>query len=169
MTKGPRLPNESLRSTPRPLIASAAFCCQRWNEVRVSSSRALKISSIWVASSVRLIPSVPPSGIVSTDSASASETLAAAPSETGAASVPGSVPDVSSTKVSPSSVFCRRIARASSEIGANSGSISITASVVSFPLTRWSGGARSICFTLPTETPPIRTSDSSASCVASGK
>ena len=62
VTNGPRLPNASLRSRPRPSIAVAAFACQRWKEVRVSSSRALKISSICVASSVRLTPSVPPSG-----------------------------------------------------------------------------------------------------------
>ena len=55
------------------------------------------------------------------------------------------------------------------EIGANCGSISSSASVVSLPFTRLSGGASAIDFTLPTETPPIRTSDSSASWVASGK
>ena len=73
---GPRLPKASLRSRPRPWIAVAAFACQRWNEVRVSSSSALKISSIWVASSVRLTPSVPPSGTDSISSDSASETPA---------------------------------------------------------------------------------------------
>jgi hypothetical protein len=61
------------------------------------------------------------------------------------------------------------IARASELIGANSGSISSSAAVVSLPFTRVSGGASSIDFTLPTDTPPIRTSDSSASAVASGK
>ncbi len=71
--------------------------------------------------------------------------------------------------VSPTTVFWRRIARASDEIGANSGSSSISAAATSLPLTRNSGGASSIDFTLPTETPPIRTSASVASRVASGK
>ena len=82
---------------PRPSIAIAEFCCQRWNAARVSGSRALKISSIWVASSVREIPSVPPSGIDFTSLDPASEALAAAPSETGAELWSGLVPAVSST------------------------------------------------------------------------
>ncbi len=55
------------------------------------------------------------------------------------------------------------------EIGAYCGSISISASVVSLPSTRSDGGASWTVLTLPTETPPIRTSDSWASWVASGK
>jgi hypothetical protein len=95
-TNGPRFPKESFRSSPRSSIAIEELSIQRWNEVRVSSSRALKISSIWVASWVRLMPRLPPSSTVSTPFASASETLAAAPSETGVAFAPGSVPGVSS-------------------------------------------------------------------------
>ena len=71
--------------------------------------------------------------------------------------------------VSPSSVFWRRIASASSEIGAYSGSISMTASVTSLPLIRSDAGPTPVSFTLPTETPPIRTSDSTVSWAASGK
>ena len=49
------------------------------------------------------------------------------------------------------------------EIGAYCGSISITARVAS------SSGASSMSFTLPTVTPPIRTSPSFARLIASGK
>ena len=87
----------SFTSWPRPAMASATFSCQRWKAERVSVSSALKISSIWVAFRVCETPSVPPSSTDSIDSASASVTFDAAPSETGAASSPGSVPEVSST------------------------------------------------------------------------
>ena len=83
--------------------------------------------------------------------------------------MPGLLPAVSSMYVSPSSVFWRRIARASELIGANCGSISIVACVVSWPFTRLPSGASWIDLTVPTDTPPTRTSDSVASCVASGK
>ena len=115
-------------------------------------------------------PSVPPSSIGSIASASASVSLLAAPSDTGGASPSpllgaGGELDVGLAEQR----LLRRIACASLEIGANSGSISITASVVSLPSTRASSGARPTSLTLPTETPPIRTSDSTASWVASGK
>jgi hypothetical protein len=69
-------------------------------------------------------------------------------------------PGVSSTYVSPSRVFWRSIARVSAGIGAYWLSSSIEASASpSLP--------RLTDFTLPTETPEIRTSDSTASWVAS--
>ena len=94
---GPRLPKASLRSSPRPSTASAELCCQRWNAARVSSSSALKISSIWVASSVRLIPSVPPSGIDSIVLGSRVADVGVGAERDGRCVGPGSVPEVSST------------------------------------------------------------------------
>ena len=69
---GPRLPSASLRSTPRPLIAIAAPACQRWNDSRVCSSSALKMSSIWVVSRTWAASRWPPSGIGSAADAWAS-------------------------------------------------------------------------------------------------
>ena len=71
-------------------------------------------------------------------------------------------PGVSSTYVSPSSVFERRIARESLGIGAYRSSSWIVASVVS-------PGPSSSLTTLPTGTPEMRTSACWASCVASPK
>ena len=66
--------------------------------MRVCLSSALKISSICVASSVRLTPSVPPSGIdVDVLGLGVGDVGRRRPSETGAACCPGFVPEVSST------------------------------------------------------------------------
>ena len=62
------------------------------------------------------------------------------------------VPGVSSTYVSPSSVFWRRIALASVCSGAKRGSSSIVA-IVWLPL-----GSSFLKRTLPTDTPAVRTS-----------
>jgi hypothetical protein len=66
-------------------------------------------------------------------------------------------------KLSPSSVFWRRIARVSTGTGPYFGSNSISTSV-----TLPAGGSDSD-WTLPTLTPPIRTSDCFASVTASEK
>ena len=101
VANGPRLPSASFTSWPRPEIAPATFSCQRWKASLVSSSSALKISSIWVAFRVCDTASSPPSSIGSIASASASVALLEAPSATGGAPAlstsSGSVPDVSST------------------------------------------------------------------------
>jgi hypothetical protein len=101
----------------------------------------VKISSSSTVGVTWALLSVPPSGIVG---------------------LPG-LPGVSSTYVSPSSVFWRRIALAVLRTGANLGSSSIVASV------RFPFGSSSLPRTLPTRTPATRTSASRPSCVASGK
>ncbi len=60
---GPRLPNASFRSRPRPLIARPAFCIQDWNASRVGLSKPWKISSIWVSFWTCVWARCPPSGI----------------------------------------------------------------------------------------------------------
>ena len=73
------------------------------------------------------------------------------------------LPVVTSTYVSPSSVFWRRIARASAFIGAYFASSSIVVSSLPPP------GASSFLTTLPIRTPAVRTSAWSASVAASVK
>ena len=104
VVNGPRLPKESLRSRPRPLTAIAEFCIQRWKALRVSLVERLE------------------------DLVDLGRVLGLGARQAGrrrAAVGASSVPPVSSMKVSPSSVFWRRIARVSEGIGANFGSISI--------------------------------------------
>ena len=60
---GPRLPSASFRSRPRPSTAIPEFFIQSWKAWRVSSSRALKISSIWTCSTTWRRSRWPPSGI----------------------------------------------------------------------------------------------------------
>ena len=73
--KGPMLPSPSERSMPRPRRARAPVAERLRVAARVSSSKALRISSNWVASSTEPTPSSPPSGSGFAASASASETL----------------------------------------------------------------------------------------------
>ena len=108
--------------------------------MRVSGSSESKISSSWTLSLTWASASRPPSG-----------------------SFFAPCPGVSSTYVSPSSVFCRSFATVSACSGANSRSSSIVATV------RLRSPSTSSLRTLPTETPAIRTSASVASVVASGK
>ena len=88
---GPRLPSASLRLRPCPEIDSACVCIQSWKSARVLGSNAPRISSSSTVSDTCEAGSDPSSG------------------DCGAERLPG----VSSTNVSPSSVFWRRIARAS--------------------------------------------------------
>ena len=95
-TNSGRFPNSALMSAPRPWAAAAWDCIQVWKAARVSSSKERKISSSSTVAATAERGSVPPSG-----------------------SMPvRSLPAVRSTKVSPSSVFVRSIARASRGTGA---------------------------------------------------
>ncbi len=175
---GPRLPKASFRSRPRPLTASAEFCIQDWNASRVCWSNPWKISSIWVWFWTWVWARWPPSGIG----------CGASPPEIWPTSIVlGLGRGRSCCPAGRAGPGCRWSARrrsrraasssagspcASEEIGAYCGSISIVARVVlqvvgSF----WHSlsGARLMSLTLPTETPPIRTSASFESVIASGK
>ncbi len=105
-------------------------CIQVWNAARVAGSKVERIWSSWTVGAIWAWGSDPPS-----------RSLRALDD-----------PGESSTYVSPSNVFWRRIARVSAGRGANCGSISITARVS--PVCR----SRRTLTTLPTSTPEIRTS-----------
>gem|GEM_PF-6939347 len=138
-TKTGRLPSASDRSRPRPAPACAALAIHCWNVLRVFLSKI-------------------------ENSSSNSTACATWPSRSRAPSLmsgaPG-LPVVTSTYVSPSSVFWRRIARASAFIGAYFESSSIVASVL-LP-----SGASCFFTTRPIRTPAVRTSAWSASVGAS--
>ncbi len=140
--KPARLPSALFRSSGAvPEIVFEDSCTQERKAAFVAGSKMRRISSSSTVGSTCEFTSVPPS----------------------ASSPADGWPGVSSTKVSPSSVFWRRIARVSRGIGANFGSI--------FRITFVRLPALSSRFerTLPTVTPAIRTSAASASVVASGK
>ena len=127
-----------MTSRPCPSIATACVCIHSWNAARVFGSNVRRISSSSTVSEMLPSGSSPPSS------------SARAPS----------VPGVSSTYVSPSSVFCRRIACASE----GSGAYFERSSIVT--IERPVSVSGSIALTLPTGTPEIRTSASVASCDA---
>ncbi len=136
---GLRLPIAALRSTPRPRRASEASCIQVWNAARVGSSKARKISS----------------------SCTALETWAA-----GSVAVLGQHPvvrvaggelDVGLAEQRLLPQDRPRVGRDRRELG-----VDLERRVGELPASE-----SSIALTLPTETPEIRTSDSTASWVAS--
>ena len=95
--KGARLPSVALRSSPRPAVACAMDCSQVCRSARVRGSSARRISSSSTVGETRPAGSRPPSA----------RKPALRPS-----------PGVSSTYVSPRSVFWRSVARASRGSGA---------------------------------------------------
>ncbi len=93
---GASSPSAALTSAPRPSVATASWSIHERNASRVGASNARKISSSSTVGATCPAGSRPPSGSFGADAE----------------------PGVSSTYVSPSSVFWRRIARVSLGTGA---------------------------------------------------
>ncbi len=62
-TNGRSVPKASLRSRPRPVMATAWVCIQSWKASRVLASKARKISSSSTVDATRPAASRPPSGM----------------------------------------------------------------------------------------------------------